>query len=118
MGPLLTKLLIGDSMETIKEELIKIVREEMIKINARFEACDEKHQHHNRRHDDAAKDSQRQTKILEQILETLKEHAPVFKRARDSQTTGDKLKEYFIWIAAMSAGGAGIHYWIKLFSGG
>lgn len=110
MGPLLTKLLIGDFMNEIRAELIK--------INSKFETCDGKHADHNRRHDDAAKDSREQTKILGQILQTLQEHAPVFKRARDSQTTGDKLKEYFIWMASMSAGGAGIHYWIKLFLGG
>lgn len=86
-------------------------------LETKHEECEKQHQNHNRRHDDHTRDDEKQTKILEQILETLKEHAPVMKRARDDQTTRDKIKEYAIWIAAVAAGGGGVHYWINLFSG-
>lgn len=87
-------------------------------LESKHKECEIQHQNHNRRHDDHAKNNEKQTQILEQILETLKEHAPVFKRARDDQTTRDKIKEYAIWIAAVAAGGGGVHYWLTLFSGG
>lgn len=105
-------------LKLISDYIMTDLNERITTLEIKHEECEAQHQSHNRRHEDNAKNNIKQTQILEQILETLKEHAPVFKRARDSQTTNDKIKEYAIWIAAVAAGGGGVHYWLNLFSGG
>ena len=53
--------------------------------------CDQQHQNHNRRHDDAAKNHEAQTKVLERIADRLDGFEKTVTRTANNYTTFDTL---------------------------
>lgn len=102
----------------LTENDMKPIREKIAAIEHKQAACDTQHLNHNRRYEDITKNQAEQTRILAQIRDTLQTYLPVLDRVKGDQTTRDKLKDYALWVAALSAGGAGIHYWAQLLTGG
>ena len=101
----------------LTENDMKPIEEKIQAIEQKQEACDTQHLLHNRRHEDAIRDRTEQTRILTQIRDTLQAYLPVLDRVKGDQTARDKAKEYALWIAALAAGGAGLHYWVQLLTG-
>ena len=102
----------------LTENDMKPIEERMHLIEAKQEACDAQHLNHNRRYEDITRNQTEQTRILTQIRDTLQTYLPVLDRVKGDQTARDKVKEYALWVAALSAGGAGVHYWAQLLTGG
>lgn len=102
----------------LTENDMKPIEEKIQAIEQKQEACDLQHITHNRRYEDVTRNQMEQTRILTQIRDTLQTYLPVLDRVKDDQTTRDKLKDYALWVAALSAGGAGLHYWAQLLTGG
>ena len=49
-----------------------------------------------------------------EILGIIKEYLPTLKRTQAVYTTQDTIKDAAVWIAALAAGSAGLHYLLKL----
>ena len=101
----------------LTEADMKPIREKISAIEQKQEACDTQHLTHNRRYEDITRNQTEQTRILTQIRDTLQTYLPVLDRVKRDQTTRDKLKDYALWVAALAAGGAGLHYWVQLLTG-
>ena len=101
----------------LTENDMKPIREKIAAIEQKQDACDTQHLMHNRRHEDITRNQAEQTHILAQIRDTLQTYLPVLDRVKGDQTTRDKLKDYALWVAALAAGGAGVHYWWQLLTG-
>ena len=102
----------------LTENDMKPIKERLQAIEQKQDNCDTQHLNHNRRYEDITKNQTEQTRILTQIRDTLQTYLPVLDRVKGDQTTRDKLKDYALWVAALSAGGAGVHYWVQLLTGG
>ena len=101
----------------LTENDMKPIKERLQVIEQKQDTCDTQHLNHNRRYEDITKNQTEQTRILTQIRDTLQTYLPVLDRVKGDQTARDKAKEYALWVAALAAGGAGVHYWWQLLTG-
>jgi len=111
-----------EDLQKLKTDVTEI-KVDVLDLKSHRTICNEKHESANKHRRESDKEMINISTTLNSTLETnkeilslMKEYAPTVKRAKDAHTTTDKLKDYAIWVAALSAGGAGLHYWTNLFS--
>lgn len=78
-------------LETLCKYIMADIDGRVATLEQKHKECELQHENHNRRHDDAAKNNQRQTEILTEIQKLLASFEPTIKRSAGNYTTFDTL---------------------------